>query len=163
MKSTRILERCVYFFWGSTYTAIRIGATEMPALLLAGTRFLIAGCILLLWCRWRGLCIFWPAGIMLRLGLIGLLNSGLAAAYYLRLAVTVAQPPAAGAPQAAAPKIGVAVGAALAFSALATLVLGIAPARILTAAQAGGKSFAMPPISATQPAQATPTNVQWVR
>jgi len=37
----------VYFFWGSTYTAIRIGAAEMPALLLAGTRFLIAGAILL--------------------------------------------------------------------------------------------------------------------
>ena len=25
----------VYFFWGSTYTAIRIGAAEMPALLLS--------------------------------------------------------------------------------------------------------------------------------
>jgi drug/metabolite transporter (DMT)-like permease len=66
----------VYFFWGSTYTAIRIGAAEMPALLLAGTRFFIAGSILLLWCRWRGLRIFWPAGNMLRLGLIGLLLLG---------------------------------------------------------------------------------------
>jgi len=37
----------VYFFWGSTYTAIRIGAADMPALLLSGTRFLIAGAILL--------------------------------------------------------------------------------------------------------------------
>ena len=36
----------VYFFWGSTYTAIRSGGSEMPALLLAGTRFLIAGAIL---------------------------------------------------------------------------------------------------------------------
>jgi drug/metabolite transporter (DMT)-like permease len=63
----------VYFFWGSTYTAIRIGAAEMPALLLAGTRFLIAGAILLGWCRWRGLRIFWPAPNMLRLALIGLL------------------------------------------------------------------------------------------
>src|SRR5580658_11065259 len=63
----------VYFFWGSTYTAIRIGAKEMPALLLAGTRFLIAGVILLAWCRWRGLRLFWPARNMLRLGLIGLL------------------------------------------------------------------------------------------
>ena len=66
----------VYFFWGSTYTAIRIGATEMPALLLAGMRFVIAGGILLGWCRWRGLRIIWPAGIMLRLGLIGLLLLG---------------------------------------------------------------------------------------
>jgi drug/metabolite transporter (DMT)-like permease len=45
----------------------------MPALLLAGTRFLIAGAILLGWCRWRGLRIFWPAPNMLRLALIGLL------------------------------------------------------------------------------------------
>ncbi len=66
----------VYFFWGSTYTAIRIGAAEMPALLLAGTRFLIAGSILLAWCRWRGLRLWWPAGDMLRLGLIGLLLLG---------------------------------------------------------------------------------------
>jgi drug/metabolite transporter (DMT)-like permease len=63
----------VYFFWGSTYTAIRIGAAEMPAFLLAGTRFLIAGVILLAWCRWRGLRLIWPARNMLRLGLIGLL------------------------------------------------------------------------------------------
>ena len=66
----------VYIFWGSTYTAIRIGAAQMPALLLAGTRFLIAGAILLAWCRWRGLRIFWPAPILLRVGLIGLLLLG---------------------------------------------------------------------------------------
>jgi drug/metabolite transporter (DMT)-like permease len=66
----------VYFFWGSTFTAIRIGAAEMPALLLAGTRFLIAGAILLGWCRWRGLRLLWPARNMLRLGLIGLLLLG---------------------------------------------------------------------------------------
>jgi drug/metabolite transporter (DMT)-like permease len=66
----------VYFFWGSTYTAIRIGAEDMPALLLAGTRFLIAGAILLSWCRWRGLRLFWPAKTMLMLGLIGLLLLG---------------------------------------------------------------------------------------
>jgi len=66
----------VYFFWGSTYTAIRIGAAEMPALLLAGTRFLIAGAILLGWCRWRGLRLAWPPKTMLLLCLIGLLLLG---------------------------------------------------------------------------------------
>jgi drug/metabolite transporter (DMT)-like permease len=66
----------VYFFWGSTYTAIRIGAAEMPALLLAGTRFLIAGAILLTWCRWRGLRLAWPPKTMLTLSLIGLLLLG---------------------------------------------------------------------------------------
>jgi drug/metabolite transporter (DMT)-like permease len=66
----------VYFFWGSTYTAIRIGAAEMPALLLTGTRFLIAGAILLAWCRWRGLRLVFPARTMLMLTLIGLLLLG---------------------------------------------------------------------------------------
>ena len=66
----------VYFFWGSTYTAIRIGAAEMPALLLAGTRFFIAGVILLAWCRWRGLRLNWPPKTMLILGMIGLLLLG---------------------------------------------------------------------------------------
>jgi drug/metabolite transporter (DMT)-like permease len=66
----------VYFFWGSTYTAIRIGAAEMPALLLAGTRFLTAGLILLVWCRWRGLRIMWPPKTMLTLSIIGLLLLG---------------------------------------------------------------------------------------
>jgi drug/metabolite transporter (DMT)-like permease len=62
---------CVYFFWGSTYTAIRIGTAQMPANLLAGTRFMIAGAILLAWCRWRGLRLLWPLRTMLTLGLIG--------------------------------------------------------------------------------------------
>jgi drug/metabolite transporter (DMT)-like permease len=66
----------VYFFWGSTYTAIRIGAAQMPALLLAGTRFLIAGAILLAWCRWRGMRLLWPAATIVRLCLIGLLLLG---------------------------------------------------------------------------------------
>lgn len=66
----------VYFFWGSTYTAIRIGAAEMPALLLSGTRFVIAGAILLAWCRWRGLRLAWPPKNMWILGLIGLLLLG---------------------------------------------------------------------------------------
>jgi drug/metabolite transporter (DMT)-like permease len=66
----------VYFFWGSTYTAIRIGAAQMPALLLAGTRFLIAGLILLAWCRFRGLRLLWPAKPMLILCLVGVLLLG---------------------------------------------------------------------------------------
>ena len=66
----------VYFFWGSTYTAIRIGATEMPALLLTGVRFTIAGAILLAWCRWRRLQLLFPAKTMLMLAIIGLLLLG---------------------------------------------------------------------------------------
>jgi NADH-quinone oxidoreductase subunit N len=82
------------------------------------------------------------------LGLIGLLNSGLAAAYYLKLAISVAQPPASGSKSdvSHAPiRVGVAAGAALAFSALATLILGIAPGRALTNAQAGAANFRRTP------------------
>lgn len=67
---------CVYFFWGSTFTAIRIGAAEVPALLLAGTRFLAAGLILLAWCRWRGLRLIWPPKTMLTFAGVGLLLLG---------------------------------------------------------------------------------------
>ncbi len=76
------------------------------------------------------------------LAIIGLLNSGLAAAYYLKLVVSVSRPSSPGTAVAPAPRIGVAVGAALAFSAIATLVLGIAPGSIQAAARAGAETFA---------------------
>jgi drug/metabolite transporter (DMT)-like permease len=62
---------CVYLFWGSTYTAIRIGSQQLPAFLLSGVRFLVAGSILLLWCRFRGLRIRLPLASMASLGVIG--------------------------------------------------------------------------------------------
>jgi drug/metabolite transporter (DMT)-like permease len=36
----------VYFFWGTTYLAIRVGVRTMPPFLMASVRFLIAGAIL---------------------------------------------------------------------------------------------------------------------
>ncbi len=39
----------VYILWGSTYLAIRIAVASMPPLLMAGTRFLIAGAVLYGW------------------------------------------------------------------------------------------------------------------
>jgi drug/metabolite transporter (DMT)-like permease len=66
----------VYFFWGSTYTAIRIGAAEMPAFLLSGTRFFTAGVLLMAWCWWRGFRLAWPPRTMLMLGVIGVLLLG---------------------------------------------------------------------------------------
>ena len=44
----------VYLLWGSTYLAIRFAIETMPPLLMAGTRFLIAGTILYAWMRLRG-------------------------------------------------------------------------------------------------------------
>ena len=67
---------CVYFFWGSTYTAIRIGSAWMPALLFSGLRFFIAGLILLSWCAWRRLPLFHPPRTMAILGVVGVLLLG---------------------------------------------------------------------------------------
>ena len=79
--------------------------------------------------------------------IIGLLNSGLAAAYYLRLALAAAHRPekkSAGA-AASAPQVGIAVGAALLFAVAATLFLGIAPGEVLRAAEAGAHTLQAPP------------------
>ncbi|MEP7277856.1 MAG: EamA family transporter [Bacteroidota bacterium] len=44
----------LYIIWGSTYIAIFIALKGLPPFLLAGTRFVIAGIILYLWCRFKG-------------------------------------------------------------------------------------------------------------
>ncbi len=38
----------LYFIWGSTYLVIRIGVASWPPMMMAGTRFLLAGSVLLL-------------------------------------------------------------------------------------------------------------------
>ena len=67
---------CVYFFWGSTYVAIKIGSEHLPALVLAGVRFLIAGTLMLGYCRARGLRVFWGRRQMAWLALFGILMLG---------------------------------------------------------------------------------------
>jgi NADH-quinone oxidoreductase subunit N len=81
------------------------------------------------------------------LAIIGLLNSGLAAAYYLRLALVAAQRPTAKDAEFAvpSPQVGVAVGAALLLAVAATLVLGIVPNEVLRAAEAGAHTLQAPP------------------
>ena len=44
----------LYLIWGSTYLAIRFAIDTIPPLLMAGTRFLIAGFILYAFARWQG-------------------------------------------------------------------------------------------------------------
>jgi len=44
----------IYFVWGSTFLAIRIGVREVPPFLLAGMRFVIAGFVLFAWMRAKG-------------------------------------------------------------------------------------------------------------
>lgn len=48
----------VYLIWGSTYLAIRYAIETIPPFTMAGTRFLLAGGILVGWARLRGAA--WP-------------------------------------------------------------------------------------------------------
>jgi NADH-quinone oxidoreductase subunit N len=97
------------------------------------------------------------------LAIIGLLNSGVAAAYYLRLALAAAQrssDPKADM-HAPAPHVGVAVGAALLLAVAATLILGIVPGEVLRAAQAGAHTLQAPaqPQESAEPAVTDETPV----
>ena len=44
----------IYFVWGSTFLAIRIGVREVPPFLLAAMRFLAAGLVICVWMLARG-------------------------------------------------------------------------------------------------------------
>jgi drug/metabolite transporter (DMT)-like permease len=63
----------VYFFWGSTYLAIRLAVDYVPPELMAGSRFLVAGSLMLAWCAWRGRGVRLTLADAVRLGIIGIL------------------------------------------------------------------------------------------
>ncbi len=44
----------IYFIWGTTYLAIRIGLEDLPAFMMAGIRFFIAGILLIAYSLWYG-------------------------------------------------------------------------------------------------------------
>ena len=44
----------IYFVWGSTFLAIRVGVREVPPFLLAAMRFSVAGLVLCVWTAARG-------------------------------------------------------------------------------------------------------------
>ncbi|HEY1897982.1 MAG TPA: NADH-quinone oxidoreductase subunit N [Terracidiphilus sp.] len=78
------------------------------------------------------------------LAVIGLLNSGVASAYYLRLALATAQRPNDQNEGSSLPQVGIAVGAALLFTVGATLALGIVPGRALQAAETAAHTLQIP-------------------
>ena len=45
----------IYFVWGSTYLAIRVGVDEVPPFLLAAGRFFVSGIVLYGWMRLKGI------------------------------------------------------------------------------------------------------------
>ncbi len=89
-------------------------------------------------------------GGAIALAIIGLLNSGVAAAYYLRFAFAAAQGPAEGEEpnRISLPQVGIAVMAALAFTTGATLWLGIMPNSLLRAAELAAHTLQVPPSDA---------------
>jgi NADH-quinone oxidoreductase subunit N len=100
------------------------------------------------------------SGGAIALAIIGLLNSGIAAAYYLRPALAAAQRPDSDAPVQPSSRVGVTALAALAFTAAATLMLGIVPNAVLRAAQSGAQTLQAPVPEPTTPsgaATATPS------
>lgn len=89
------------------------------------------------------------------LAVIGLLNSGVAAAYYLRLAFTATQRSDEELQlRLQSGQLGIAVGAALLLATAATLALGIVPGGILRATEAGAHTLQAPPPA---PAEITAT------
>jgi len=96
------------------------------------------------------------------LAVIGLINSGVACTYYLRLLASVYSRRQEG---AEAPRIGkttsIAAGAALALTAAATLLLGVMPGRVLRLAQDAGSTFqANQPAAADQAVPASSSEAQ---
>ena len=76
------------------------------------------------------------------LAVIGLLNSGVAAYYYLRLLTSVYAKPADDAPVQLVPRLRSSLTIALLLTVSATFILGIFPGRILSMARAGAATFA---------------------
>ena len=67
---------CVYFFWGSTYTAMRYGVQVVPPFVLACARYLIAGPVMLAICAARGLKLWQSRRDFALLAAIGILLLG---------------------------------------------------------------------------------------
>lgn len=72
-SSALVAFALVYFFWGSTYLAIAIAVEHLAAPLMTGTRFLIAGVLMLAWCAISGRKVRISPGDAIRLAVIGIL------------------------------------------------------------------------------------------
>ena len=68
---------CVYLFWGSTYVAIRFGVEVLSPYVLASTRFLIAGPLMLGLCALRGMPLRQSRRDYTLLAVIGILMLGM--------------------------------------------------------------------------------------
>jgi NADH-quinone oxidoreductase subunit N len=78
---------------------------------------------------------------MVVLAVIGLINSGIACFYYLRLLFSLYSRPADNAPVFAIPRMSVTLGLGILIAAWATLMLGVAPSAMLGLAQRGAATY----------------------
>src|SRR5437660_12120959 len=63
----------VYVFWGSTYLGIRIAVEHIPPALMCGTRFLISGVLMLVYCGASGRTVMYSARQIGHMGVVGIL------------------------------------------------------------------------------------------
>jgi NADH-quinone oxidoreductase subunit N len=90
---------------------------------------------------------------MVWLTIIGLINSGIAAFYYLRVIAAIYSEPTGAAPMTAVARPSFALLLALFLTAAVTLTLGIVPGQILSAARSAAQTYApISPSSASPPA-----------
>lgn len=75
--SAYVALAAVCFFWGTTYTGIRLALEMFPPVLLMATRFLLSGSVLLIAAKWRGE-VFPDGRRLLYIALNGLLILGVA-------------------------------------------------------------------------------------
>ncbi|WP_313084994.1 drug/metabolite exporter YedA [Pseudomonas sp.] len=84
----------LYLIWGSTYFVIRVGVQSWPPMLLAGLRFVIAGSLLFVWLRWRGVAMptakEWRGCAIVGILLLSCGNGGVTVAEHLGVASAVA-------------------------------------------------------------------------
>jgi NADH-quinone oxidoreductase subunit N len=93
------------------------------------------------------------------LAVIGLVNSGIAAYYYLRLLTSIYSKPTDDSPVQLVPRVKLSLSLALFITVLATLYLGIFPGQALSMAQTGAATFASVsavPSPATRASSSTP-------
>ncbi len=64
---------CVYFFWGSTFVAIRYAVAFLTPGFVSGFRYLAAGLVLLGWVRWRTGSVRISRNDLVRQAVVGLL------------------------------------------------------------------------------------------
>ncbi|KPX56311.1 drug/metabolite exporter YedA [Pseudomonas amygdali] len=84
----------LYLIWGSTYLVIRIGVESWPPLMMAGVRFLIAGCLMYGFLRYRGVPAptwrEWKAAFVIGFLLLACGNGGVTLAEHAGVASGVA-------------------------------------------------------------------------